>query len=163
MRLTLDLELKDVPGELVRALMPFSEHGANILSVLHYRDRGTPRGTVPVQVVCELADGDVSGLVSSIEAAGITIASMGTERLVEEGAVMLIGHIVHSDLKDTIGRIDSTGFAEVVSLRLSMPAIDEPSSAYLVIRAKSKEHLSRALQVLREVAMGKDILVIESI
>ncbi len=163
MRLTLDLELRDMPGELVRALQPFSGHRANILSVVHYRNKGTPRGTVPVKVVCELAEEDVKGLLSCLEDAGVMIASMGAERLVEEGAVLLVGHIVHSDLKDTIGRIDSTGFAEVVSLKLSMPSIDAPSSAYLVVRAKSSEHFYEALSILKGVAAHKDILVIEPI
>jgi len=163
LRLTLDLELMDVPGELVRALQPFSEHGANIISVLHYRERRTPRGTVPVKVVCETIEERVEPLIEALHRAGIVIASMGEQRLVEEGSVILIGHIVHSDLKDTIGHIDATGFAEVVELELSMPAVNTPSSAYMVIRAKSSEHFERALSILREVASKKELLVIEPI
>ncbi|MCK9565625.1 MAG: hypothetical protein M0Q43_06210 [Methanothrix sp.] len=40
------------------------------------------------------------------------------------------GHVLHSDLGDTVNRIDSTGFAEVMDVSLTMMDIDEPSSSY---------------------------------
>jgi len=76
---------------------------------------------------------------------------------------VLIGHIIHSDIGDTIDRIDSTGFAEVVDLSLSMPAIEKTSSAYLVINAEGENELKNALEILREVAIKKDLLMIEPI
>jgi ACT domain-containing protein len=76
---------------------------------------------------------------------------------------VLIGHIIHSDIGDTIDRIDSTGFAEVVDLSLSMPAIKKTSSAYLVINAEGENELKNALEILREVAIKKDLLMIEPI
>ncbi len=77
--------------------------------------------------------------------------------------VILIGHIVHSDMGDTIDQIDSTGFAEVVSLSISMPGINEPSSASMVINAVDMAQLVKALDILKRVASEKDLLVIEPI
>jgi ACT domain-containing protein len=37
MRINADLQLKDVPGQLVRALMPIAEAGGNIVSIVHER------------------------------------------------------------------------------------------------------------------------------
>jgi ACT domain-containing protein len=68
-----------------------------------------------------------------------------------------------SDLGDTINRIDSTGFAEVEDLSLRMPGIDEPSSAYMRIRATGKEEIAKSLSILRHVGAEKDLLVIEPI
>lgn len=163
MIISMDLELKDVPGQLVQALIPLSRSGANIMSVVHHHDERTPRGTIPVQVVFQLTGGKLDDIIAGLEENDVRIVSVGKKHLYEEVTVILIGHIVHSDMGDTIDQIDSTGFAEVVNLSISMPGIDEPSSASLVINARSKEELTKALDILKRVAGEKDLLVIEPI
>jgi len=64
---------------------------------------------------------------------------------------------------DTIDQIDSTGFAEVVNLSISMPGINEPSSASMVINAVDMAQLGKALEILKRIALEKDLLVIEPI
>jgi ACT domain-containing protein len=88
---------------------------------------------------------------------------MGEVRFVEDESVVLIGHVLDSDLGDTIHRIDSTGFAEVMDLSITMPGVDDPSTAYLKIRATGKEEIQKALSILREVGREKKLLVIEPI
>jgi len=78
-------------------------------------------------------------------------------------SVVLVGHVLDSDLGDTINRIDSTGFAEVMDLALTMTGVDEPSSAFLKIQATGKAEIQKALAVLREVGVEKKLLVIEPI
>jgi ACT domain-containing protein len=63
-------------------------------------------------------------------------------------------------LRQTIDRIDSTGFAEVQDLSLSMPAIDGPSSAIVTIMATGNEELKTSIAILKEIAERKDLLVI---
>jgi ACT domain-containing protein len=77
--------------------------------------------------------------------------------------VVLVGHVLDSDLGDTINRIDSTGFAEVMDLSLTMPGVSEHSSAYLKIRATGKAEIHKALTILRNVGEEKKLLVIEPI
>ena len=71
--------------------------------------------------------------------------------------------MLHSDLGDTVNCIDSTGFAEVMDVSLTMTGVDEPSSAYLKIRATGKAEIQNALAILREVGREKKLLVIEPI
>ena len=163
MIVSMDLELKDRPGQLVQALKPLSTFGANIMSVLHHHDQRTPRGAIPVQVVFQLTNGKLNDIISDMEKRGVRIVSVGKKLMYEEVTVILIGHIVHSDMGDTIDQIDSTGFAEVVSLSISMPGINEPSSASLVINAVGMAQLGKAMDILRRVASEKDLLVIEPI
>jgi ACT domain-containing protein len=163
MRVTLDLELKDIPGQLVLALTPISEYEGNIISVIHHHGEKTPRGTIPVSITFEILKEKLSKLISKLEKLGVTVKRVGEERLIESISVILIGHIVHSDLRDTINRIDSTGFAEVVDLAMSMPGVDKTSSARITINAASKEELGKALKVLKDIAREKDLLVIEPI
>lgn len=157
------LELKDIPGQLVLALAPISELHGNIMSVVHQHEEKTPRGTIPVQVTFEIDQGVLDELIEKLEKSGVGVARVGEERLRSSVSVVLIGHIIHSDIGDTIDRIDKTGFAEVVDLSLSMPAIEKTSSAYLVINAEGEKELKNALEILREVAIKKDLLMIEPI
>ena len=57
--------------------------------------------------------------------------------------------------------LTSTGFAEVTALDLAMPAINEPSSARLIIKSVSKQDMNSALDILRDVAKAKKLLIIE--
>jgi ACT domain-containing protein len=163
MIVSMTLELKDIPGQLVIALSPISELHGNIMSIVHQHEEKTPRGTIPVQVTFEIDQKILDKLIERLEKSGVRVARVGEERLRSSVSVILIGHIIHSDIGDTIDKIDSTGFAEVVDLSLSMPAIERTSSAYLVINAVGENELKKALDVLREVANKKDLLMIEPI
>lgn len=163
MRLAMDLELQDVPGQLLLALQPLKEVKANIISVVHHRDRKTPRGNIPVRILVEMDRSKLDRVKSMLEANGVVVVRAGEERFIEEVSVLLVGHVLDSDLGDTVSRIDSTGFAEVMDLALTMPGVDEPSSAYMRIRATGKEELQKALTILREVGTQKKLLVIEPI
>lgn len=163
MIVSMTLELKDIPGQLVLALAPISELHGNIMSVVHQHEEKTPRGTIPVQITFEIDQKVLNGLIERLEDSGVKVARVGEERLRSSVSVVLIGHIIHSDIGDTIDRIDSSGFAEVVDLSLSMPAIEKTSSAYLVINAIGEKELKKALGLLRDVASKKDLLMIEPI
>lgn len=163
MIVSMTLELKDIPGQLVLALSPISELHGNIMSVVHQHEEKTPRGTIPVQITFEIDQKVLHYLIERLENSGVKVARVGEERLRSSVSVVLIGHIIHSDIGDTIDKIDSTGFAEVVDLSLSMPAIEKTSSAYLVINAVGDKELKKALEILRTVANKKDLLMIEPI
>ena len=73
----------------------------------------------------------------------------------------MIGHLIHTDIGDTIGRIDATGFAEVAELNVHMPAIAEPSTSLITIKATTRSEMERALDLLRSVAAEKGLLIVE--
>jgi ACT domain-containing protein len=163
MRLSMDLELQDIPGQLMLALQPLRDSKANIISVVHHRDRKTPRGMIPVRFVVEMDRSRLETVKKQLADSGISVVRAGEDRFIEAISVVLVGHILDSDLGDTVKRIDSTGFAEVMDLSLTMPGVDEPSSAYLRIRATGKTEIQKALTILREVGSEKKLLVIEPI
>ncbi len=163
MRLSMDLELQDIPGQLLLALQPLKENKANIISVVHHRDRKTPRGMIPVRFVVEMDRSKIEALQTKLTESGISVVRAGEDRFMESVSVVLVGHVLDSDLGDTVKRIDSTGFAEVMDLALTMPGVDEPSSAFMKIRATGKAEIQKALTILREVCKEKKLLVIEPI
>jgi len=162
MRITMDLELKDIPGQLVNALVPISDAGGNLISVVHHHAKKTPRGTIPIQVTFDI-DGSLDALKFALESRDIRIARVNEKKLLEYHTVMIVGHIVHSDIRDTIDQIDKTGYAEVVDLAMSMPGISLKSSARIGISAAGKEEARKAMNLMREIAKKKDLLVIEPI
>jgi ACT domain-containing protein len=158
------VELKDQPGQLLKALEPISRGGGNILSVIHQRDKMTPLKRVPVEISFLVENEKIAKkIVEDIKSNGVLIKSYNEVRLISTTSVMLIGHIVNTDLSDTISRIDSTGFAEVVDMEINMPELNKPSTAMITISATGQKKLHDALDILREVCDKKKILVIEPI
>ena len=155
------LEMKDAPGQLVAALKPISDVGGNIIAVIHQRDEKMERGVLGVQIVLELQEQRLAELLSLIKSQGVSVLRIGKERLLFKQTVIMIGHIMHTDLGDTVDRVDCTGYAEVTELTLVMPAINEPSSARLVIKAVNRADMEQALGILRGVAKEKKLLIIE--
>jgi ACT domain-containing protein len=155
------LEMKDSPGQLVAALKPMSDVGGNIIAVIHQRDPDATDDTLNVQIVLELPEGRLDDLVTMLKKQGVHIQRIGEERLLYQRTVILIGHLMHTDLSDTVDRIDSTGFAEVSELSMSMPAVNERSSSRLTIKSVTKDDMEDAVAILRTVAKEKDLLLIE--
>ena len=160
MRISMDIELKDVPGQMLLALQPLSECKANLITVLHHHQKRTPRKTVPVQLVLETKPESIETIKAKLEESGIKVVRVGEHRFRESINVVLIGHVVHTGIQDTIDEIDKTGFAEVVDLSLSMPGINLLSSALIRIDAVSKEDLQKALNILKDVSAKKDLLMV---
>ncbi len=163
MRLSMDLELQDIPGQLLLAMQPLKDNKANIISVVHHRERKTPRGMIPVRFVVEMDRSKIETVKNQLKESGISVVRAGEDRLIESVSVVLVGHVLDSDLGDTVNRIDSTGFAEVMDLSLTMTGVNEPSSAYMKIRATGKAEIQKALAILREVGTEKKLLIIEPV
>ena len=160
----MDLELKDIPGQLVNALVPISDAGGNLVSVVHHHAKKTPRGTSPIQVTFDVDDERrLEALKFALESRDIKIMRVNEAKLMEHRTVMIVGHIIHSDIRDTIDQIDRTGYAEVTDLAMSMPGISLKSSARIGISAAGKEEAKKAMGLLREIAKAKDLLVIEPV
>jgi ACT domain-containing protein len=155
------LEMKDSPGQLLAALKPISDVGGNIIAVIHQRDPDPDNDTLNVQIVLELPKGRLDNLVGLLKEQGVHIQRIGEERLLFQRTVILIGHLMHTGFADTFDQIDSTGFAEMTELVMSMPAINERSSSRITIKAVSRDDMEAALAILRRVAQQKSLLMIE--
>ena len=160
-QVSMKLEMKDSPGQLVAALKPISDVGGNIIAVIHQREPDQDSDILNVQIVLELPEGRLDKLVVLLQEQGVHIQRVNEERLLYKRTVIIIGHLMHTDLSDTVAQIDSTGFAEVSELSMSMPAVNERSSSRITIKAVSKEDMASALAILRRVSQQKSLLMIE--
>jgi len=159
MQVSMKLSLRDAPGNLVAALTPISATGGNIKAVIHEHVPDA-QGNIVVNVVVDIPSHQIHALKNALTENGITIMRFGEERLVCQETVILIGHLIHSDLGDTIERVDKTGFAEITHMTIAMPGIDKTSSAQFVVQATGENELAQAINILREVARTKQLLMI---
>ncbi len=157
---TVRLELVDRPGELLRALSPIADQGGNLLSIFHERGNLTPRGHIPVEVDLEATPERFEDIVSALRDEGINVIRAGADRYAEEVTVVLIGHLVETDLSNTLERIeDSTGTA-VMDLSLSAPEGKDGASSARVRLATQSGETDAALESIRAIADEKDLRVV---
>lgn len=158
---TLRLELVDEPGELLRTLRPIAENGGNLLSIFHERGNVTPRGHIPVEVDVEATPDQFEKIVDALRDAGTNVIQAGTERYSEELTIILSGHLINTDLSDTLSQIQVTRNATVTDISLSVPeGSTQTSSARfrIAVEAGSMEDI---LSTIRDIADEKDLRVIE--
>ncbi len=158
---TVRLELVDEPGELLAALEPIAEHGGNLLSIFHERDNLTPRGRIPVEVDLECAPARFEEIVAALRDAGVTVARAGSEAYAEQVTVVLVGHLVDTDLSDTLSALEACETASVVDMAMSAPEGTEEVSTARVSLAVESGRVDDALATVREVTDQKDLRVIE--
>ena len=158
---TVRLELADEPGQLLAALSPIAENGGNLLSIFHERGNLTPRGRIPVEVDLECPPDRFESIVAALREEGVTVIQAGAERYGEEVTLLLTGHLIDTDLSDTLRRIERCADVSVDDLSLSAPeGTDDSSSARLRLATRSGRR-EAALSAVREVADAKGLDVIE--
>jgi len=163
MIVTMTLELSDKPGELLKALQPVADEGGNIVSVTHQRGEVTPRGTLPVEVTFEIVEERLQNLLDRLQEMGIRVAKFGEEKFHESLTVVLVGHLVRTDVTDTVKSVEDEG-VKIVDFSLAMPDdADDTSSARLVINATCQDKLEQAVDSIEDVCERKDLVKMQPI
>ena len=158
---TVRLELVDRPGELLRALGPIADEGGNLLSIFHERGNLTPRGHVPVEVDLEATPERFEAIVDALRAEDINVIRAGADRYGEAVTLLLVGHLVETDLSNTLARIEEATAASVTDFSLSAPEGAEDASSARLRLATEAGGADSAVAAVREIATEKDIRVIE--
>ncbi|WP_456418860.1 ACT domain-containing protein [Methanocaldococcus infernus] len=157
MRVSIDIELNDKPGELLKVLTPISKYKANIITIIHSREE-IVGGRVPIRLVIDTDKEKLKKILEEIEKVAIVKKVDGEERAIYLD-VVVIGHVVDTDVKDTIDRINEIGLVE--DLDLIMPHPDKESSAMMKIIVK-KENIKKLCRLLKEIEKEKNLLFIKS-
>ena len=164
MRIEIEVELKDTPGQLVRALEPISRYGGNIISVVHMRENRRKGERVPVHITVELEEPQIiEKILGELENRDIIVSKLNEVKKKETLTIMLIGHVVDTDLRDTIDRINKIKGVVVVDVELSMPDPEKESSALMDIEVSKPEKAKKVINVLEAIAKEKNLLLIKSL
>jgi len=99
---------KDVPGELVRILTPIADVGGNVISIIHKRDEQSTKGRLPVRLTFDIdSRAQYEKILERYKNENTRVMNGGEIKSYREIVVGMIGHIVHTDLSETIKSIDS--------------------------------------------------------
>ncbi len=156
------LELKDVPGSLLRALEPISRHGGNIVSVLHSRGE---KNLVSVQITFSVHDQFSLDLIrKSLQAEKVRISDIKLEgkKYYSKKTIsfILVGHVIDTDIRDTIDRINT--LALVSDIDVVMPSPEERSSVIMNVDVDEKNS-NKLLELINEICDEKKFLLIRSL
>ena len=158
---TVRLELVDEPGELLRALSPIADNGGNLLSIFHERGNLTPRGHIPVEVDLEATPERFDAIVEALKAAEFNVIEAGAEQYSAALSIVLSGHLVETDLSDTLSRIHEGTNATVTDLSLAAPAGTEDVSSARIRLATEEGATEQTLAAVRDIAAEKDLTLVE--
>lgn len=138
MIITLEVELPDTPGQLMKVVDVISLRGGNFFGIYHFRDKKT-RDMVPVVFKFEIDTLDNLGKIrSAVEIQGIRITRLESEVGVYGKTVILIGHIYDSDIKNTLDRLMEKGaYVRKVTSRIKSP--EEVSSVKIYFQYEKKD------------------------
>jgi ACT domain-containing protein len=161
MKMNLVLELQDVPGQLVSVLEPISGLGTNLVTVIHQRDSKNEKGMIPVQITIEGERDNLKQLIEKLTEMNITILEMDGVVLKEKLTTILIGHVIDSDIKDTMDQINLLEGVSVVGLDVKLEGELESSAMIVVESDAGKKEI--VLNKILEIANGKDLLVVNEV
>ncbi len=106
-------------------------------------------------------DESLEKVLDEVEEVGARITRVGEEKAAARAVSILVGDIIQTDIRDSIGRLDSIEGARISDLNLAVGESDEESSARVIIQAKNEDSLEAATEKLKEIADEKDLLMIE--
>lgn len=164
MRISIEVMPKDVPGELIRILAPITDVGGNIITVIHRRDELSAKGMLPVHLKIDIENRkQFDRILERYRKDNINVLKIDELRCFDELTVGMIGHIIRTDLSDTINYIDSLGFCKVTDLHIDMPDKKLESCAILRIEMDNavEDSKARVISRIREIGMKKDIQIVE--
>jgi len=114
-----------------------------------------------VEVDMEATPERFESIVDALREAGINVIQAGAERYSEAMTVVLSGHLINTDLSDTVSRIQQATNATVTDLSLSAPEGTEDASSARIRLATEQGAAEGVVDTVREVAEEKDLRVIE--
>ena len=160
MKIELEVELTDKPGELVKCLEPISAQGGNILQVIHSRSRSVGKGVAPVSIHFEIENIDViEDIKNAIEKQGVHVVKWAQEFVGFKKIVLLIGHVFQKDITDTIVRLlDSGVLVNEVNAKITQK--EEVSTVKFSIVGDTEQKIQEAMNLCKEICMEKGLFLI---
>lgn len=160
MRLELEVELPDSPGQLQRVLEIVADHGANVVSVVHLHEKETD-GRVPVELIVEVPEPEALRLVDAV-AREHRLLSINREGGTVRTAVLLVGHVFEADLRQLLDRVFQAG-GRVGTVDARIEGQDNPSAVLVTLSADRDDTLQAAVDALEDEAQGAELHLIEQV
>lgn len=161
MRMNLILEILDVPGQLVSILNPISELGANVVTIVHKREIKAEEGKVAIEIALEGERENLQAVIDKFKDMGVPLIEVDDAVKKEKLSTILYGHIIDTDLRDTVDKINAVDGLVVSDLQLKLDG-ELKSTALLTIELDLGKR-DIAYNKIMEIAEEKDFLVIDEV
>lgn len=160
MKMELEVELRDVPGQLSFVLDTVAEHGGNIESVIH--KRADARGEwVPVNLHLEVAPARSHRLVDALREK-VRVLSASGDTKGHPMALILVGHVFDNQLDDFLNVLYDAG-CRVHRVQAEMSAREQPSAVFIDITADSEDGLVTGVAKLEALAAERGLTILRSL
>lgn len=160
MRVNVDLRLKDVPGQLIRALEPISLNEGNIVGVIHNHDLVTG-GRISVNVTFEYRDQRaLDAIFAAWKERGVEVVKMGEIVRTYSTEYLLVGDLPHSTLQSITEGVERMEGIETIDLQYSLSTSTASKSVLLLVNARHKELLKSIDDYLLKRSAEGDFLLI---
>lgn len=162
MKISMLVELKDTPGELIKVIEPISRNYGNIISIVHFVASKTDK-QIPVQIIFEIDhEKFLDKIQTELKNKGITISEINIEGkryyMKKRKRILIIGHVIDKSIRDTIDRINDVGL--VTDLDVVMPSPEKKSSVLMKVEY-NEEKENELESCLRQICDEKEFLLIE--
>jgi ACT domain-containing protein len=161
MKINLVLELLDVPGQLISVLSPISELGTNLVTVIHQREDKNEKGMIPVQITIDGEQENLNRAIEKLEEMDITILEIDGVVRKEKLTTILIGHVVDTDIKDTMDKINALEGTVVVDLDVKLAG--ESESSAMIVTESDFGKKSIVIEKINEIANEKGLLAVNEV
>lgn len=161
MRMNLILEILDVPGQLVSILNPIGELGANVVTIVHKREIRAEEEKAAIEIALEGERENLQAVVDKFKEMGVSLIEVDDSVKKEKLSTILYGHIIDSDLRDTVDKINAVDGLVVSDLQLKLDG--ELKSTALITIELDLGKRDIAYNKIMEIAKEKDFLVIDEV
>lgn len=157
----LEVNLADEPGQLMKVLDPISVRGGNLIGIYHFRDRIKEK-MIPVVIQFEIGDMDnLNKIKSIIEASGIEITRLESEKGIYETSFILIGHVYNSNIKDTLDRLMKDYIVRSVSSKIKDKST--VSTVKISVLLEKKEMIYDLYELIDKICNEKKLISIKQL
>ncbi|MCQ2962359.1 MAG: amino acid-binding protein [archaeon] len=161
MRMNLILEILDVPGQLVSILNPIGELGANVVTIVHKREIKAEEGKAAIEIALEGERENLQAVIDKFKDMGVPLIEVDDAVKKEKLSTILYGHIIDTDLRDTVDKINDVEGLVVSDLQLKLDG--ELKSTALITIELDLGKRDIAYNKVMEIAEEKDFLVIDEV
>lgn len=160
MRLELEVELRDVPGQLGFVLDQVAAFGGNVESIVHRRMDA--RGEwVPVALTLDIPPARSHRLVSALSKK-VRVLQAGGKAAGVPMVVMLVGHVFDNQVEDFLNAFSEEG-CQVHRVQAEMRDREHPSAVFVDVTAEDEKALERTLSRVEGLAEKRKIRLIKSL
>lgn len=160
MKVNADIRLKDVPGQLIKALEPISLNDGNIVGVIHDHEQVTG-GRIAVNVTFEAKDQQrIDAVVATWKERGVEVVKMDEIVRTFSAEYLLVGDLSRSTLRSITDKLEKMIGVDTIDLQYSLSTSTDNKSVLLLVNVRDKARVKDVDIFLKGRSKRDDFLLV---